>query len=68
MDSKFVLISLIWPLVTKDPPFNVHMVNIFDNTLYVQYRNETVSTFLNSSWKSGHVNLIFLPDLAGEVN
>ena len=27
-----------------------------------------LSTFLNSSWESGCVNLICLPDLAGDVN
>ena len=27
-----------------------------------------LSTFLNSSWESGRVNLILLPDLVGDVN
>ena len=27
-----------------------------------------ISAFLNSLWKSGRVNLISLPDLAGDVN
>ena len=29
---------------------------------------KTLSTFLNSSWESGRVNLIFSPDLAEDVN
>ena len=27
-----------------------------------------ISTLLHSSWEMGHVNLIFSPDLAGDVN
>ena len=27
-----------------------------------------LSTFLNSSWESERVNLVFIPDLAEEVN
>ena len=31
-------------------------------------RTKLLSTFLNISWERGRVNLIFSPDLVGDVN
>ena len=49
--------------VVCNPSYIWSFFNVWDSI-----GEKTLSTFLNSSWESGRVNLIFLPDLAGDVN
>ena len=48
--------------VVRNPSYIRRCLNIFN--VWDSIGEKTLSTFLNSSWESGRVNVIFLPDLA----
>ena len=54
-------------LTVTSSTFNRRCI-IFFQCMGKKGRKEMLSTFRNSSWERGRVNLIFPPDLAGDVN
>ena len=60
----------IIPVSLPNPKPKLHskVLSIFSMYVWDSIGDKTLSTFLNSSWESGRVNVIFLPDLAGDLN
>ena len=67
--NYYVLLSMcnsVLLIFFRNPSY-IRRCLIFLNVRMEEYRKKHyISTFLHTSWERGHVNLILLPNLAGD--